>query len=207
MASELLTRTISGVVLAAAALALTVWSVESFSAMCVGGGIILMKEWWGLTKHRGAGWICLGILYVLAAMIGLIYLRYTNINIALAVFAIVWGGDTAAYIIGKRFGKHKIAPTISPGKSWEGLAASVVASTFIAAMLGHVAPIPHAILGALLAILGLTGDMFESSVKRHAGVKDSGKLIPGHGGLFDRVDALLPCAIFSAGALYARMHF
>ena len=205
MNAELKTRIISGVILASAVLIITFWDARSFALMCALGGIILWREWRALTRTRGVGFAALGATYILAASASLIYLRFESLPILCSVFAIVWAGDIAAYIVGKRFGQHKIAPSISPGKSWEGLAGSVIVSAIVAASLGHVAPVPHAILGALFAILGLGGDLFESALKRRAGVKDSGTLIPGHGGLFDRVDALLPCAIFAALALYIRL--
>ena len=203
---ELRTRAISGAALGAAVLFITWWSAESFALLCGIAGAILFKEWRGLTRHRHPLFLPLGVVYIGAACASLIYLRYEHMAILLSVFVIVWTGDIDAYLFGKRFGRHKIAPHISPGKSWEGLAAAIIASTTVAAMLGNVAPIPHAILGALFAVIGLGGDLFESALKRRAGVKDSGRLIPGHGGLFDRVDALLPCAIFAAVALYIRLN-
>jgi phosphatidate cytidylyltransferase len=203
--ADLRTRTLSAVVLVAVALTLTLAHPLAFSAMVLVAGVILLKEYAALTRNRSAAWQLFGPLYIIAALIALIYLRHANLNILLATIAIVCTGDIAAYLVGKQWGKHKIAPTISPGKSWEGLAGSIIASAAVGAALGHMAPIPHAVLGALIAIIGLGGDLFESALKRRAGVKDSGRLIPGHGGLFDRVDALLPCAIFSAAALYIRL--
>lgn len=204
--TELRQRITSGIILGVVVIALTLWSFESFAAMCAVGFVILIKEWWNLTKQRSRVFFPLGILYITAAIVGLIYLRAENVKILIALMVIVWTGDIAAYFVGKKFGHHKIAPTISPGKSWEGLAGSIIASAAVAAYLGSVAPIPHALLGAVFAVLGLCGDMFESALKRRAGVKDSGTLIPGHGGLFDRVDALLPCVILAAVALYTRLH-
>ena len=204
---ELRTRTISAAVLASAVLFITWWDPISFDVMCALAAVVLWREWRSLTAMRGIKFAVLGAIYIVSAVVALGYLRHTNIAILLAVFALVWTGDIAAYVTGKLWGRHKIAPAISPGKSWEGLAGAVVASAAMGAALGHVAPIPHAILGAFFAVLGLGGDLFESALKRHAGVKDSGNLIPGHGGLFDRVDALLPCAIFAGIALYIRLHF
>ncbi len=206
MATELTQRILSGAVLGALVLALTWWNLYSFTALCMVAGVVLLSEWLNLVKTRAPMWIAVGFIYIFAATLSLLYLRAMDLNILLAVFAIVWTGDIAAYFTGKKFGKHKIAPAISPGKSWEGLAGSVIASAAMGAALGHVAPLPHAVLGAVFAILGLGGDLFESALKRRAGVKDSGRLLPGHGGLFDRVDALLPCAIFAGAALYIRLN-
>lgn len=205
MSHELKTRLMSGLAAGLIALVFTLLHPFTFIIMVAAGGVILWREWNRLTAARGNLFLIAGALYIGGAMLALVYLRTQSLPILLSLFAIVWGGDTVAYLVGKRYGKHKIAPSISPGKSWEGLAASVLASAAIASSAGHVAPLPHALLGAMLAVLGLAGDLFESWLKRRAGVKDSGALIPGHGGLFDRVDALLPCAIFSAIALYARL--
>lgn len=201
---ELITRFKSAIIMVVLALALTILHPITFIIMVLAGAAVLWKEWFTLTKDRSIGWFFFGIIYILAAVLSLIYLRNANLMILLSLFAIVWGGDIAAYLVGRECGNHKIAPSISPGKSWEGLAASVIVSACIGAVFGYMAPLPHAILGAVLAVIGLGGDLFESWLKRRAGVKDSGTLIPGHGGLFDRVDALLPCAIVAALAFMAR---
>ncbi len=207
---ELITRFKSAIIMVVIALALTIIHPLTFTVMVVVGAGIIWKEWFSLTKGRSIGWFFFGLAYILAATLSLVYLR--NINPAgefptmiICLFAIVWGGDIAAYLVGREYGNHKIAPSVSPGKSWEGLVGSIVVSAAIAAIFNYdKAPIVHAVLGAVLAVIGLCGDMFESWLKRRAGVKDSGTLIPGHGGLFDRVDALLPCAIVAALAFMAR---
>lgn len=112
------------------------------------------------------------------------------------LFAIVWLGDTAAYYVGSRIGRHKMAPTISPKKSWEGAAAGFVVSLLAAAAWMLLRREEGIHLG-LLAVAGVTavaaqiGDLVESMIKRGAGVKDSGSILPGHGGFLDRIDALL----------------
>lgn len=206
MSPELQQRITSAVILGSLVIIFTALSPITFAAIAIAGWYILISEWNDLTKQRSKWFAPLGACYITGALLALTYLRVVDVNILLAVLAIVWTGDIAAYFVGKKYGNHKIAPTISPGKSWEGLGGAVIASAIMGAALGHVAPIPHAFLGALFAVLGLGGDLFESSLKRHAGVKDSGTIIPGHGGLFDRVDALLPCAIFGAVALYIRLN-
>lgn len=201
ISKELTQRIISSIVLGSIVLFFTWYSFESFVAMCLLGAVILMKEWVGLTRQRSGWFIPLGLLYIGAAVASLIFIRKMGTEPIFSLFALVWGGDIAAYVIGRKFGRHKIAPSISPGKSWEGLTAAFI----FCASLGLFRTNEHSVLppAALAlftgsyAIVGLLGDMFESSLKRKAGVKDSGKLIPGHGGLFDRVDALMACAIYT----------
>ena len=109
---------------------------------------------------------------------------------------VIWAGDTAGYYVGKNFGKHKSSPRISPNKSWEGTVASFAAALLVGAIAslyfwggdGYAEPIA---LAAFLNVAGQFGDLAESGLKRRAGVKDSSHLIPGHGGVLDRIDALL----------------
>jgi phosphatidate cytidylyltransferase len=162
-----------------------------------------------------------GALYVGLSLSLLIVLQM-NFEITLFLFLLfsVWAGDIAAYYVGKNIGKHKLAPIVSPNKSWEGAIASVVASVAVAYLILHfhpqlidfilrikgtslderelfaryVTPIRsiHIIcLGILTNVAAQFGDLFESALKRGAGVKDSGTILPGHGGLLDRIDALL----------------
>jgi len=114
----------------------------------------------------------------------------------------LWGGDTAAIFVGKAFGKHLLAPTISPKKTVEGAIANLLACVGVAIPLGlsiGFTFLPSLACGLSAGILGQVGDLFESSIKRLAGVKDSGTLLPGHGGLLDRIDSIL----FTAPAVYA----
>ena len=117
----------------------------------------------------------------------------------------IWASDIAAYFVGRRFGRTKLCPAISPGKSVEGLAAAVPAGVTAAAVIWHAAiamPVVQAIaIGVVLVLVGVAGDLAESALKRAVGAKDSGRLLPGHGGLLDRVDALLP-ALPAAGLLW-----
>jgi phosphatidate cytidylyltransferase len=115
------------------------------------------------------------------------------------LLAVIMTADTGAYLAGSAFGRHRLAPRVSPAKSWEGLAGGIVggivAALVVRALGLPTLPAPHAaVLGAAAAAVGTAGDLFESLLKRWAGVKDSGTLFPGHGGMLDRLDSLLAAA-------------
>jgi phosphatidate cytidylyltransferase len=153
----------------------------------------------------------LGLAALWAAWLAMSHARSIGINFILSVFCLVWVADIAAYFGGRRFGQRKLAPSISPGKSWEGvysgLAGVFVLTLVWRAMESRFGADSASLYGQLLAHLGLlgglaalallagmsvVGDLMESLVKRAAGAKDSSRLLPGHGGVLDRVDALLP---------------
>jgi phosphatidate cytidylyltransferase len=115
---------------------------------------------------------------------------------AILLFALVitWVGDTVAYFVGRAIGKHKLAPVLSPNKSWEGSIASILGALLVAVVFSRwlSVPLPHLLaMAAVGNIAGQAGDLLESAYKRSAGVKDSGSLLPGHGGVLDRIDALI----------------
>lgn len=115
----------------------------------------------------------------------------------LAFLLMIWANDIAAYFVGSWFGRHKLAPRISPGKSWEGAIAGVLAAAIVALFVAPLLPLSAA--GALgfavvVTVASQAGDLFESAIKRRAGVKDSGALLPGHGGVLDRFDGILLAA-------------
>jgi len=156
-----------------------------------------------------AGWIVL-----VGAWVAIVQLQARSPWLVLAAMAIVWIADTAAYFTGRAFGRRKLAPQVSPGKTWEGVYGGLAAVGVYALALvplasgggfsGTVSPLSvfFWIAGALaLAALSVVGDLCESLLKRQAGVKDSGHLLPGHGGVLDRIDALL--AAMPAAALLA----
>jgi phosphatidate cytidylyltransferase len=110
------------------------------------------------------------------------------------VMVITWVGDTAAYFVGRAVGKHPLAPVLSPKKTWEGTVASLLGALLVAVLFRKwlVVPLPHLLaMAAVGNIAGQAGDLLESAYKRSAGVKDSGSLLPGHGGVLDRIDALI----------------
>lgn len=162
----------------------------------------IAASWWGR-----ALWLVAGVAYVGFACEMLITLRAEALLLVLMVVASVIFTDIGAYFAGRTFGGPKIAPRISPSKTWSGLGGGIVGASVAAGVLGGwptpLATIPQALaMGTCIAIIAQTGDFFESWMKRRAGVKDSGHLIPGHGGLFDRVDGLL-AVLFVAGVIGA----
>jgi phosphatidate cytidylyltransferase len=140
-----------------------------------------------------------GLLYVTWPAVGLLYLREQpqGLGLALWTLAVVWSTDIGAYFAGRAIGGPKLAPAISPNKTWAGLgggvAAALAAGYAIALMLSL--PRPLLLLGAPMAVLAQMGDLFESWLKRRAKVKDSGRILPGHGGVLDRLDGLVPVAV------------
>ena len=141
--------------------------------------------------------LLVGVVVILPTWLALVQLRQLGAPALLAIMALVWLADIAAYFSGRRFGRHKLAPQISPGKTWEGAAGAVVA--VLAYGLALSSKMPPA-LGARLVLLGavmvgltaisIVGDLFESHLKRQAGLKDSSNILPGHGGVLDRIDSL-----------------
>jgi phosphatidate cytidylyltransferase len=140
--------------------------------------------------------LLLGVVYVFGCWRSALGLRSINPYWLLFALSINWVGDSAAYYVGRAIGKHKMAPRISPAKSWEGAASSVVASVVYGVLLLHhllpQEPVWLVALGAAAGnVAGQVGDLAESAMKRGAGIKDSGSLLPGHGGWLDRVDSTL----------------
>jgi phosphatidate cytidylyltransferase len=146
----------------------------------------------------------IGVVLLLPTWVALLYLHARGPAVLLGVMAIVWIADTAAYFAGRRFGRRKLAPTISPGKTWEGVAGALVALALYAAALSTVVGMP--LLSLFLMVSGLLylsilGDLFESWIKRVSGMKDSGDVLPGHGGVLDRIDALISTLPIATGML------
>ena len=154
--------------------------------------------------------VLLGSIYCFAPWRFAIDLRLESVHLLFFSLALNWAGDTAAFYGGRRWGRHKLAPVISPGKSWEGAIASVLGSALFGLLyLGNFTPELSLWKVLILAIAGNVagqfGDLAESAVKRGAGVKDSGRLLPGHGGALDRLDSSL-FAVPVVFVLYALLH-
>ncbi|HEY0270996.1 MAG TPA: phosphatidate cytidylyltransferase [Sphingomonas sp.] len=143
-----------------------------------------------------------GIGYAVLPTIALIYLhdQYDGIHLMLWTLAIVWATDIGAYFAGRSIGGPKLAPAISPNKTWAGLIGGTIAAIVVGVALVAWLDLPLRLAGfsGLLAVAGQGGDLYESAMKRRAGVKDSGRILPGHGGAMDRLDGVVPVACLVA---------
>ena len=162
-----------------------------------------------------AFWVASGVLYCGLPAIALLWLRALPLGATLTLWtlAIVWTADIAAFFVGRAIGGAKFAPRISPNKTWAGVIGAVLAAALLAPLLAGILSSAAAIsglhivlafTGGALAALAVLGDLFESWLKRRAGVKDSGTILPGHGGVLDRLDGLVPVSV--AAALLAAWH-
>jgi phosphatidate cytidylyltransferase len=197
------------------------WTVLLLLSMAFGIPVVFRQDLRMALPASAAS--AFGVLYIAAPLSLLIVMRHDEIQSFLVIFILLasWAGDTAAYYAGRAFGRHKLAPLVSPNKSWEGSIASVIATVLAAFVLFHyhaqisswfsgpktsywlpplhstatgAAMVPWwqiILLGVVINVATQLGDLFESAIKRGAHVKDSGSLLPGHGGMLDRIDALL----------------
>lgn len=148
------------------------------------------------------GFTFLGLVYVVLPFILFFSLAFVegryNYRIPLGFLLILWANDTGAYLAGRAFGRHKLFERISPNKTWEGLAGGVVLALVLAAIVHHYFPVftlsQWLAIAAIISVFGTLGDLVESMLKRSLQVKDSGNILPGHGGLLDRFDGLLLAA-------------
>jgi phosphatidate cytidylyltransferase len=152
----------------------------------------------------------LGLMLMGPLWLALICAKGADPWLLLALLATIWIADSAAYFAGKNFGKHKLAPTISPGKTWEGVWGAMLAVTLFGIILYFAFDVQTlAIFPALWIItaFGVIGDLFESMIKRQANIKDSGDMLPGHGGILDRIDGIIPSLPIAIFMIYIYNYF
>lgn len=164
-------------------------------ALAVAFWLLVAPFWLGGHWHARRAFVraVIGVVVLLPTWAALLYLHARGPGVLLGVMAIIWIADTAAYFSGRFFGRHKLAPVISPGKTWEGVAGAFVAVAVYVGGLSLWGQLPFwPLLGMVSGLLYLSvlGDLFESWIKRLSGLKDSGDTLPGHGGVLDRIDAL-----------------
>ncbi len=169
------------------------WPFKALLAIAFMG---VLWEWGAMCRWRALPLLG-GLVYALTAFASLYLLRQIDLLALLFVLVVVWCSDIGAYLAGRLIGGRRLAPALSPGKTWSGAAGGLVAAV-AGGMLVMRASVWWAAAAAMLGVASQLGDLGESAVKRHYGVKDSGRLIPGHGGLLDRLDGLLAAAVLSA---------
>lgn len=218
LSENLRKRIISAGALAPIVLTIVYMGGAWFSAMVVFATVIMSCEWQSiihtkqepeLTSEQTKKWEMAGVFYVGIFATSLLYLRALDqgFGLVLLVLMMVWATDIAAYFSGRIIGGPKIYPPISPNKTWAGLIGGMVAAGcvggFASIFMEGTGSISMVLLGATLAVVAQSGDFLESWVKRRFGVKDSGTLIPGHGGLMDRLDGFVTTVpVFSLITLF-----
>jgi phosphatidate cytidylyltransferase len=197
-------RSLSALVMASFVLS-AIWIGSPYFEALIGLiGCLAIMEWYRLIlvnrpKFPNIIFMCFGVLYVLVPCLILVWLRNNGphgLYFIVWFFVVIWSTDIGAYLFGKSIGGAKLAPKISPNKTWAGffggISSAVIVSLLFYYFLYPMAGLILFFLGCvIISIVGQIGDLFESWCKRRLGVKDSGKLIPGHGGILDRVDSLL----------------
>jgi phosphatidate cytidylyltransferase len=201
--SELGIRAATGLVLVAIALLAAVQGGTIFAVFVAGIATLMFYEWTRLVRGWGTVWYSAGFLYALLPALALLWIRERDAHgLELLVWAFVttWSTDIGAYFAGRNFGQRKLAPTISPNKTVEGLIGGIVAAALFAGLWAWLNGLGFALYlcAPVFAALAQGGDLFESWMKRRAGVKDSGNWLPGHGGALDRLDGLTPVAVLTA---------
>lgn len=188
----------------------SVFAIWSLLVLALVFWLVVAPVWLrGSAPVSGIALACAGVIVLSSAWYSLFELQ-TSAPRLLVLLGVVWIADTAAYFVGRRFGRHKLAPNISPGKTWEGVAGAVAGVGVYYALLWLVWS-PAFLAGSRLldffmvvgmTLLSIEGDLFESWIKRKAGVKDSGSILPGHGGVLDRIDGLVAAMPLATLATY-----
>lgn len=199
--SSLGLRIISAAILAPLVLGIVYYGSWPFNAMIGVMALILASEWARMVGRRAA-WMALGVVYIAFACWALWRLRLDPEWGRMTLFwllAVVWGADTGGFVFGMSLRGPKLAPAISPNKTWSGFLGGTLTAALggwaVVAYMKGAAGFEIALYSAAIGVVSQAGDLFESWIKRRFGVKDSGAIIPGHGGLFDRVDGLVAAAL------------
>ena len=208
---ELATRTAVGIVLIAVALVEALLGGWPFAILVAAIATVMYVEWSRIVSRWGFGWKLAGFIYCLLPAISLLWIRERaefqgigkSFDLLIWVFLVVWSTDIGAYFSGRAIGGPKLAPSISPNKTIAGLVGGVASAAVVAGAWANMVGLPPLLLWLAVpfAIAAQLGDLFESGLKRRAGVKDSGTWLPGHGGLLDRLDGLVPVAVLTAALM------
>jgi phosphatidate cytidylyltransferase len=185
----------------------------AFAILVAAAATLMYYEWSRMVRGWGLGWNVGGFFYALIPALALLWVReragganqHVGFALVLWAFIVTWASDIGAFFVGRAVGGAKLAPTISPNKTISGLLGGVAAATLLAGAWAYHRELHWGwlLLAPLFAVAAAGGDLFESWLKRKAGVKDAGAIIPGHGGVLDRLDGLVPVAILTGGAVMA----
>jgi phosphatidate cytidylyltransferase len=201
--NELAVRTLTGAILIVMVLLAAFVGGDIFAVLVAAVATAMFYEWTRVVRGWGAVWYLSGFFYALLPALALLWIRErAGLNLLIWVFIVTWSTDIGAYFAGRSFGRRKLAPSISPNKTVEGLYGGMAAATLFGGAWALAAGLDKPLLAfpPLFAIAAQMGDLFESWMKRRAGVKDSGNWLPGHGGVLDRLDGLVPVAVLTAAA-------
>ncbi|MEO8141330.1 MAG: phosphatidate cytidylyltransferase [Sphingomicrobium sp.] len=201
--SETMVRSLAAIVMAGIALAAAFLGGYLFAILVALAAGAMFVEWRRLTEGWGTGWLVAGFAYALVPAIALLWLRDRapqGLELVFWVFIVTWTTDIGAYFAGRAIGGLKLAPTISPNKTWAGLIGGMVSASLAGWAWTQYVMLPTTLiwLAPAFAAAAQGGDLFESWLKRRAGAKDSGSMLPGHGGLLDRLDGLVVVAVLTA---------
>ena len=201
--SELFVRSIAAVAMMLVALACALLGGYYFAVLVAAAATAMFYEWTRIVRGWGAAWNIAGFFYALIPALALLWVRdraLDGLALVLWVFIVTWATDIGAFFVGRAFGRAKLAPSISPNKTVAGLYGGMAGAALLAGIWTLLTGLGLALLALapLFALAAQAGDLFESGMKRRAGVKDSGTWLPGHGGLLDRLDGLVPVAVLTA---------
>lgn len=211
--SEVALRTVAGVLMILVALTAEWFGGTVFAVLVAAMATLVYYEWSRLVKGWGFGWHAAGFFYALIPALALLWVRERagqpvgdkGFALVIWAFIVTWATDIGAFFAGRTFGGPKLAPTISPKKTISGMVGGVIAATLLAGIWAQATNLHWAwlLLAPLFSLTAVAGDLFESWLKRKAGVKDSGAIIPGHGGVLDRLDGLVPVAVLTGAVVMA----
>jgi phosphatidate cytidylyltransferase len=217
--NSFLVRSLSAIILAPIVLYIVYLGGLAFQFTALIILMIGLFEWHQMCRHNNNGsisviWLFSGTLYILASIYCLYWLRLSSDAGHILIYwllCLVWAADTGAYIAGSLIGGPKLAPNISPKKTWSGLIGALVSAIVVGIITGKIIEgqlyWTLVIISLMIGALSQGGDLLQSYAKRYFGVKDSGKIIPGHGGILDRIDGLMAAALGAALVQYVNPGF
>ena len=211
--NEIALRTVTGVLMILTALTAEWFGGTAFAVLVAAAATAIYYEWAKMVRGWGLNWHIGGFVFALLPALALLWVRERGgdppgsqgFELVLWAFIVTWSADIGAFFAGRTFGGPKLAPTISPNKTISGLVGGVIAATLLGGIWARHQELDWAwlALAPLFALVAAGGDLFESWMKRQAGVKDSGRILPGHGGVFDRLDGLVPVAVLTGAGVMA----